>query len=581
MDRSEFQLVKSVDVRDALFQMGNVFRAKSSDIRNTIAAASYAALVIKNNNYDGFSDVKKLFCEYEPDDIIREIIDKHLFGMWDCLRDIIMNYSEEVLKSVLLFHSSKDRFSRLPGREPTPDSVIKLAAKILEVKNEDRVLDMCSGTGDFTTSVFENGAETYTGIEINPRESDVALLKAAVLGENVNVINDDALYYHDEVKYTKAFSNYPFMYKGDEIEYCRHYVKDFYNLDWDIVAKASSDWIFNAKLFSMLDETGKAVAIMTNGAATNVNDRAIREYFINSGFIEAVISLPAKLFQDTNIPVMMIVFSRGNCCVTLADAEEIYESEKRINYLTDNNIEEIIKMSLTVGSKVVKLPSSVLYENDYCLKASRYLDAPQIQDGVEFESVIKNIFRGSQIKTEELEKVTSDEETDCRYITLANVVDGSIEIDEKKQYIGELTRNLSKFVIPEDALIISKLATPSFRTAVASSYDKCRYVAHGNLFVIELDKEKVNPYYLQAFFENDQGEHALNYVCSGSNVKTLSLEAIKKITIPLPDIDEQNRIAKEYSSLLDMQIILKRQLARLAKERKNLINTEQDGKNNG
>ncbi len=581
MDCFELQNLKTVNVRDVLSEMSFHLRGKVSDLRNAVASAAYVILVIQDQNCDANCDIRDQFMSCECNHEIKEIVERNLSGQWESLRRIINVYSSDVLKTIILFNSSYDSFNRLPGREPTPNSLIKLARRILDIGSKDKVLDMCSGSGNFLTGVYECEAESYTGVELNIRENDAAMLKAAVLGEKLKVVCGDALKYYSESKYTKAFSNYPFVYKGDEMEYCRHYVQDYFELSWYVVAKASSDWIFNAKLFSMLEEDGRAVAIMTNGAATNLNDKAIRKFFVCNGFVEAVISLPAKLFQDFSIPVTMMVFSRGNSSVTLVDAEDMFESDRRTNFMTEENINDVFNMIMNESAKSIKLPSSVLFENDYCLRASHYLNIPSIQNSVDFDFVIKNVFRGSQIKTEELEKIISDEETEYRYITLANVVDGIIEIEEGSQYLKELPKKMFKFVIHDNALILSKLATPSFRSAVARENDHYKLVAHGNLFIIELDEPKVNPYYLQAYFESEIGEQAINYVCSGSNVKTLSLEAIKKIPIPLPDLKEQNSIAEEYRNELEQFSVLKKQLILNINKRKNLVNMNQGGNKNG
>ena len=59
-----------------------------------------------------------------------------------------------------------------------------------------------------------------------------------------------------------------------------------------------------------MKESGKAVAIMTNGATWNSSDKKIRKFFIENGYVEAVISLPAKLFNGFAIPTTLIVFSK-------------------------------------------------------------------------------------------------------------------------------------------------------------------------------------------------------------------------------------------------------------------------------
>ena len=53
--------------------------------------------------------------------------------------------------------------------------------------------------------------------------------------------------------------------------------------------------------------------------------------------------------------------------------------------------------------------------------------------------------------------------------------------------------------IHKNNLLISKNGAP-YKIAVADVPNDKKILANGNLFVIELDLEKINPYYLKAFF---------------------------------------------------------------------------------
>lgn len=205
--------------------------------------------------------------------------------------------------------------------------------------------------------------------------------------------------------------------------------------------------------------------------------------------------------------------------------------------------------------------------------ASHYLEKPVVENGVCFGDIIKNIARDSQVKLELLESIKSIMPTSYRFISLANMVNGSINIEEGQQYITELPKVLEKFVIPDNSIVLSKMA-PTFRSAVVNSDSNHSIIATGNLFIIEIDESKADPYYIQAFFDSIAGEAALNYASGGTAVKTISVEAIKSIMIPLPLLEEQRVIAQKYQAALDEYAILKRKMKKVLERKRTLLDSD-------
>ncbi|MEI3196449.1 MAG: restriction endonuclease subunit S [Lachnospiraceae bacterium] len=75
-------------------------------------------------------------------------------------------------------------------------------------------------------------------------------------------------------------------------------------------------------------------------------------------------------------------------------------------------------------------------------------------------------------------------------------------------------------------------------------------MANGNLYVIELDEDKINPYFLKAYLESENGKAALSRVAVGATLLNLQVEGLKKVIIPLPDLESQKKIAEQYYAKL-------------------------------
>ena len=85
-------------------------------------------------------------------------------------------------------------------------------------------------------------------------------------------------------------------------------------------------------------------------------------------------------------------------------------------------------------------------------------------------------------------------------------------------------------------------------------------LANGNLYIIELDEEKANPYYIKAFLDSEDGIATLKNITVGATIPNIGIEDLKSIIIPLPSLDEQERIARKYQATRDEVFILKKRL---------------------
>ena len=568
MDISYLKSLEKIDTSDISDAISSELRIISGDNKSKysiiLAYLLYRAAKDKIKNLDSIELLENI-CDVD-DSIKSELIYyfPEISPILDRLK--VYGFDAENLLAYLLFNNDlEDIFQEAS----TPRGILKLVAKILDVQENDSVLELCSGKGNFFVELAllrEN--LKYTGIEYNMVVNFIANIRSSLVDRDISLVLNDAMTYKAEEKVDKLFANYPFMISIPDIE---DIVKDFVDFP-DNIKRVSSDWIFNLKLVEQMKLDGRAVAIMTNGTTWNSTDRKIREYFVENGLIEATVLLPAKLLPGTSIATTLVIFSHGNTNIKMIDAGENFTKDGRRTILSDNDISDIMELLQKNSDKSITISINEIAENDYIINASRYLEkAPEIKDGVELASIVKSITRGAQVKASYLDENRASESTPYRYIMISNISDGDIFFTDN-QYLKDIQANVKKFCIRNNSIVLTKTGSPDFKSAVVQVAKGMEILATGNMFIIEIDEKKANPYYLQALFDSELGRALFKSIYVGSVIPTISLEKLRKLEIPLPSLEEQNIIGEKYKEELERIADLKEKLSTSREKLKKIYN---------
>lgn len=495
--------------------------------------------------------------------------------LWERLLQLVMKYSPE---EFALAAVSPVTDNEPKGTMTTPPSILKLAHKLLNVKAGESVADVCCGSGTYMVSAaLEESRASYHGFEINAANRAAALMRAELIDADMEVTLCDVFTVADSdpmPKFDKIFADYPFGLKLRNLGAGAAYLERLAEQYPGLSKATSSDWVFNALLYDLLTENGKAVGIMTNGSTWNSIDMPMRKYFVERKMVECVISLPGKMFASTNIATTLIILSHNNDSIRMIDATKHCQKGRRQNEFSEENIATIMDALSNDHDYCKSISIEELRANEYNLSLSRYASEDlSFRNGVPFESVIKSISRGAPCTASQLDEMVSDSVTNMQYLMLANIQNGMI--DNKLPYLAYIDPKYERYCLKNNTLIISKNGYP-YKVAVASVQEGQRILANGNLYIIELDETKANPYFIKAFFDSEQGHAVLKSITVGATIPNIGVDKLKKVEIPLPSMEEQERIAQNYQAALDEIAVIKLRLERAVNKLHHIFDEEDD-----
>ncbi|MDR3630007.1 MAG: N-6 DNA methylase [Desulfocapsaceae bacterium] len=143
-----------------------------------------------------------------------------------------------------------------------------------------------------------------------------------------------------------------------------------------------ADLMFVQHMLAVLKSDGKLATIMPHGVLfRGGEEREARKYFIDKGYLEAVIGLPSNLFYGTGIPACILVMNktgaRDRRHVLFINADREYREGKAQNILRPEDIDKIVhayRKSRDIPAYARLVPREEIAAEEYNCNIRRYVD---------------------------------------------------------------------------------------------------------------------------------------------------------------------------------------------------------------
>lgn len=488
------------------------------------------------------------------------------------LRDFAQRYWSEVewastlaeaedFKEMVIGLDFSDMNMREMGVYSTPTGISKLVIELLDIKSDDTVLNLCSGMACFLSEVGKKASkkQKLIGVELNTSAAQLANIRIALMDKPIQIIQGNMLSQDfSKLNANKVFSDFPFMLRGwnDLIKSN----KKLYSYFEKAKKTLTPDWVYATATMLNQAKPGRTVIRMANPGLWNDVDQDIRKMFIMSGLVEAVISMPEKLLDNTMIPFTLLVLSQDNKSVKMVDATDFYTAGRRQNTLEDNDVQNILEAYRTESDKSKDVTIDELEKQEYILNPLRYISIPnfigKMTEAVSLGEIVRvPISRGAVVRSSELDELISIQPTDFQYLMLKDISNG--RLSDELPYLVGLDEKYAKFCIKNGDLIISKISP--FKVAMAEIDESKNVLANGNLYFLEIDETKANPIYVMLYLQSETGMMQLNSWAKGAVMKSISIKDLQKILIPVIPLEQQNKIVDEYRELNSELLVVSRQ----------------------
>ena len=492
----------------------------------------------------------------------------------------IVNLTEEDIKKILSENTLDVMNYSMKDDDATPKEIIDLVINCLNIKEQDDVLDLCSGRGDFLVSLANQNLK-LDGVEINRDNVLISKIRLSILKDiNFEIINGDALTHRFNKKYDEIFCEFPLGLRVNKFILNQMEKDLFYT--WRKPG-LTADWLFINKMVTILKNKGRAAIIVPDGLLFKSMDADYRRDLLVSGVVKEIIKLPSGVIPNSNISANLIVLSRHNENneIKFIDASQEYIEnkigKKQLNVksiidLINCKNEDEDKVKIEKCNEICRTDDVILTVNAYVKKQQPNYINPHL-----LKEYIIDKYRGYQLTSKEQNEIT-DKNGNYELLTISDIEDGRISSSLLR--INDNNNKYDRYLLKDGDVVISARGT-KIKVAVAEIQNR-NIIPNGNLLVLRLNTEKLNPYYLQAYLNSENGQLSLEQIQTGAIIMSINPSRIEQMKVSIVDKETQDSFVKRYKRKLMELNIAQEHVKKLKYQIDNLFTNEiEENDNNG
>ena len=204
----------------------------------------------------------------------------------------------------------------------TPPSLVQLIVNFIEPDHGIVHDPACGSGGMFVqtgyfveqhTNKSVNEAITVYGTELKTNNVKLAKMNLAIHGIEGKIIEDNSFYadpHHLVGKCNFVMANPPFNVK--KVDKNKEFVKNDPRLPFGLPRNDNGNYLWIQYFHSYLNETGRAGFIMASSAADAGNsEKLIRQKLIETGDVEAIVSVGNNFFYTRSLPCHIWFFNKA------------------------------------------------------------------------------------------------------------------------------------------------------------------------------------------------------------------------------------------------------------------------------
>lgn len=306
------------------------------------------------------------------------------------------NYDADVMgdaNEYLIRHFADDD-NKNAGDFFTPRTIVKLLVKMLAPEPNHTIYDPACGTGGMLIEyIRQTQSKTGAGQFIYGQEnmtstSAIARMNLYLHGiEDFHIKTGDTLrspqfiYRGQLQKFDYVVANPPFGLKGWGAE---QFETDVWGRNiWGCPTDSNADYAWIQHIVSSMNpKSGRAAIIMPQGVLFNNAMKKIREEFVKSHKLEAVINLPSGVFFATGVSACVLFLNNNkpqdrDGKVILIDAGTIVHARIAQKYMDDNDIEKVYEMFSKFEDRIdyaKVVTEDDIAEKGYTLSVNTYIE---------------------------------------------------------------------------------------------------------------------------------------------------------------------------------------------------------------